>query len=143
MLASVCDALSFGEHGHLQRRDFRAAIQISSPFRNPRHSSRPAPVPSGPNLTFRFAWAFSGGLACASLKNARANQHSIECRDCSELETVAANRNSPQKHVWRAKIVLDGRWSWHCLLEAKMSGGLFQKSLNRGVPTRYNARFLG
>src|ERR1700722_13101769 len=24
--------------------------------------------PSGPNLTFRFAWAFSGGLACASLK---------------------------------------------------------------------------
>jgi len=35
---------------------------------------------SGPNLTFRFAWAFSGGLACASLKNARANQHSIECR---------------------------------------------------------------
>jgi hypothetical protein len=26
--------------------------------------------------------------------------------DRSELETVAANRNSPQKHVWRAKIVL-------------------------------------
>ena len=24
----------------------------------------------------------------------------------AELETVAANRNSPQKHVWRAKIVL-------------------------------------
>jgi len=36
--------------------------------------------PSGPNLTFRFAWGFSGRLACASLRNARANQHSIECR---------------------------------------------------------------
>ena len=24
----------------------------------------------------------------------------------SELEAVLANRNSPQKHVWRAKIVL-------------------------------------
>jgi hypothetical protein len=30
----------------------------------------------------------------------------------SELEAVVANRNSPQKHIWRAKIVLltaDGR----------------------------------
>jgi hypothetical protein len=35
---------------------------------------------SGANLTFRFAWRFSGGLACASLRNARANQHSTECR---------------------------------------------------------------
>src|SRR5258706_4890415 len=32
--------------------------------------------------------------------------------DRSNLEAVVANRNSPQKHVWRAKIVLltaDGR----------------------------------
>src|SRR5258705_6297461 len=32
--------------------------------------------------------------------------------DRSKLEAVVANRNSPQKHVWRAKIVLltaDGR----------------------------------
>src|ERR1035441_8974363 len=26
--------------------------------------------------------------------------------DRSKLKTVVANRNSPQKHVWRAKIVL-------------------------------------
>jgi hypothetical protein len=39
-----------------------------------------SPAPSGPNLTFRFAWGFSGRFACASLRNARANQHSIECR---------------------------------------------------------------
>ena len=63
-------------------------------------------APSGPNLTFRFAWAFSGGLACASLKNARRTNIRLSAADRSELATVAANRNSPQKHVWRAKIVL-------------------------------------
>jgi hypothetical protein len=26
--------------------------------------------------------------------------------DRRELEAVVANRNSPQKHVWRAKVVL-------------------------------------
>jgi hypothetical protein len=30
----------------------------------------------------------------------------LSAADRSELETVAANRNSPRKHVWRAKIVL-------------------------------------
>ena len=30
----------------------------------------------------------------------------LSAADRSELETVAANRNSRQKHVWRAKIVL-------------------------------------
>jgi hypothetical protein len=33
---------------------------------------------SGSNLTFRFAWGFLAGLACASLRNARAKEHSIE-----------------------------------------------------------------
>jgi len=36
----------------------------------------------------------------------------LSAADRSELETVVANRNSPQKQVWRAKIVLltaDGR----------------------------------
>lgn len=36
----------------------------------------------------------------------------LNAAERSELETVVANRNSPQKHVWRAKIVLltaDGR----------------------------------
>jgi GAF domain-containing protein len=36
---------------------------------------------SGPSLTFRFAWGFPAGLACASLRNARAKEHPIErCR---------------------------------------------------------------
>jgi transposase len=30
----------------------------------------------------------------------------LSATDRNELETVVANRNSPQKHVWRAKIVL-------------------------------------
>ena len=34
---------------------------------------------SGANLTIRFAQGFPAGLACASLRDARANEHSIEC----------------------------------------------------------------
>ena len=30
----------------------------------------------------------------------------LTAADRNELESVVANRNSPQKHVWRAKIVL-------------------------------------
>ena len=30
----------------------------------------------------------------------------LSVADRKELEAVVANRNSPQKHVWRAKIVL-------------------------------------
>jgi Winged helix-turn helix len=30
----------------------------------------------------------------------------LSAAERSELEAVVANRNSPQKHVWRAKIVL-------------------------------------
>jgi len=30
----------------------------------------------------------------------------LNAADRSQLETVVANRNSPQKHVWRAKIIL-------------------------------------
>ena len=33
---------------------------------------------SGPNLTLRFALGFLEGLACASLGDARANEHPIE-----------------------------------------------------------------
>ena len=36
----------------------------------------------------------------------------LSAADRRKLEAVVANRNSPQKHVWRAKIVLltaDGR----------------------------------
>ncbi len=40
------------------------------------------------NLTLRFAWGFLSGLARASLRNARANEHSIECANRSELEAV-------------------------------------------------------
>jgi hypothetical protein len=37
-------------------------------------------VASGPNLTFRFASGFPAGLACASLRHARANKYPIERR---------------------------------------------------------------
>ena len=30
----------------------------------------------------------------------------LSAADRAELKTIVANRNSPQKHVWRAKIVL-------------------------------------
>jgi hypothetical protein len=33
-------------------------------------------------------------------------QITLNAADRSALETIIANRNSPQKHVWRAKIVL-------------------------------------
>ena len=39
----------------------------------------PGALASGPNLTIRFAQGFPAGLACASLRDARANEHSIEC----------------------------------------------------------------
>jgi hypothetical protein len=34
------------------------------------------------------------------------SQIKLNALDRTELEAVVANRNSPQKHVWRAKIVL-------------------------------------
>jgi hypothetical protein len=37
----------------------------------------------------------------------------LSAADRRALETVAANRNSPQKHVWRARIILmtaNGLW---------------------------------
>src|SRR6478736_10176085 len=39
-------------------------------------------------------------------------QSELSAADRAALKTIVANRNSPQKHVWRAKIVLltaDGR----------------------------------
>jgi hypothetical protein len=33
-------------------------------------------------------------------------QIELSAADRAELKTIVANRNSPQKHVWRAKIVL-------------------------------------
>src|SRR6266487_7114710 len=61
---------------------------------------------SGPNLTFRFSCGFPCGLGHASLGNARKNPDQTERHRPSRVEPVVANRNSPQKHVWRAKIVL-------------------------------------
>jgi hypothetical protein len=33
-------------------------------------------------------------------------QIELSAADRAKLKTIVANRNSPQKHVWRAKIVL-------------------------------------
>ena len=43
--------------------------------------------------------------------------------DRSKLKAVVANRNSPQKHVWRAKIVLltaDGRGTAEIMCDADL-----------------------
>ena len=66
----------------------------------------------------------------------------LSAADRSELKAVVANRNSPQKHVWRAKIVLltaDGHgtaeimratgkaktviWRWQERFRRRRSGG--------------------
>ena len=79
---------------------------------------------SGPNLTFRFAWAFSGGLACASLKNARANQHSIECRRPQRACDGGGQPQQPAKaRLAGEDCASDGRWSWHCRHHARHRQG--------------------
>ena len=69
----------------------------------------------------------------------------LRAADRSELEAVVANRNSPQKHVWRAKIALltaDGRgtaeimqatgkaktviWRWQERFRAEGAAGLWR-----------------
>src|SRR3954462_5871147 len=45
----------------------------------------------------------------------------VSAADRARLEAVVADRNSPQKHVWRARIILgtaDGRLSEWCLRRA-------------------------
>jgi hypothetical protein len=61
---------------------------------------------AGYRLTHMITNDFSPPRSCASLRNARANQRSIECHRRRELEAVVANRNSPQKPVGRAKNLL-------------------------------------
>src|SRR5437868_10825333 len=56
-------------------------------------------------LTFRFALGFRCWLACASLWDAQRTDIRLSAADRTELEAVVVNRNSAQKHVWRAKIV--------------------------------------
>ena len=70
--------------------------------------------------------------------------------DRSKLEAVVANRNSPQKHVWRAKIVLltaDGRgtaeimqatgkaktviWRWQERFRGEGAAGLWRDKTRR------------
>ena len=56
--------------------------------------------------------------------------------DRARLEAVVANRNSPQKHVWRARIVL---------LSADGVGTMaIQSQTGKGKPTiwRWQARFM-
>ena len=46
------------------------------------------------------------GLGHASLGMHERTRITLNSADRCVLEAVVANRNSPQKHVWRAKIVL-------------------------------------
>ncbi|GGC66855.1 hypothetical protein GCM10011504_51040 [Siccirubricoccus deserti] len=42
----------------------------------------------------------------------------VSAADRTRLQAIVADRNSPQKHVWRAEIVLltaDGLGPWQCV----------------------------
>jgi hypothetical protein len=57
--------------------------------------------------------------------------------DRERLEAIAGSRNSPQKHIWRARIVL---------LSADGVGTMaIQRQTGKGKPTiwRWQARFMG
>ncbi len=75
--------------------------------------------------------------------------------DRSKLEAVVANRNSPQKHAWRAKIVLltaDGRgtaeimlatgnaktaiWRWQERFRDEGAAGLWRDKTRRSEPRK-------
>ena len=66
----------------------------------------------------------------------------------SSLEAVVANRNSPQKHVWRTKIVLltaNGRgkaktviWRWQERFRDEGAAGLWRDKTRRSrIPHRF------
>jgi Winged helix-turn helix len=74
----------------------------------------------------------------------------LSCADRSKLKATVANRNSPQKHVWRAKIVLltaDGRgtgeimqatgkaktviWRWQERFREEGAAGLWRDKTRR------------
>jgi hypothetical protein len=63
---------------YVRRRAARSACPASPLRMRPKRSI--SWTSSGPNLTFRFAWGFLAGLACASLRNARAKEDPIERR---------------------------------------------------------------
>ena len=70
----------------------------------------------------------------------RTNIH-LSRSERSSLEAVVANRNSPQKHVWRAKIVLltaNGRgkaktviWRWQERFRDEGAAGLWRDKTRR------------
>src|SRR5271170_585732 len=83
--------------------------------------------------------------------------------DRRRLEAIIADRSAPQKHVWRAHIILataDGLgtgeimrrsgkskpvvWTWQAQFMgeggmAPMSSGRFCEAFGRGLPARYTA----
>ena len=57
-------------------------------------------------MTFESREGFSPGTLCASLAHAAGIIVDVSTADRARLEAVVADRNSRQKHVWRAPIVL-------------------------------------
>jgi len=45
-------------------------------------------------------------LECATIRHALRITFDVTAADRVRLEAIVANRGSPQKHVWRAKIIL-------------------------------------
>ena len=68
-------------------------------------------------------------------------QIELSAADRAELKTIVANRNSPQKHVWRAKIVLltaDGHGTAEIMRrtgKAKTVIWRWQERFSEGVPS--------
>jgi transposase len=50
--------------------------------------------------------SLSGGAGCAILGHAQGITIEVTATDRGRLQSIVGDRNSPQKHVWRARIVL-------------------------------------
>src|SRR6202166_4915258 len=77
-----------------------------------------------------------GSLMCESVWMRRGIEVRLDPGDRERLEAVIGSRNSPQKHVWRARIVL---------LSADGLGTMaIQRQTGKGKPTiwRWQARFM-
>ena len=62
--------------------------------------------PSGSNLTFNAGWDSRCGLDVQVCAMRAGKSLSVSFADIRRLKAVVQDRNAPQKHVWRAEIVL-------------------------------------
>ena len=94
------------QHGHDVRPGADTCAFLGSGNNSRNITYRWAGLASDSNLTIRFAQGFPAGLACASLRNARANEHSIECDRPQHLRRWWLTQQARKSTVWRARLVL-------------------------------------